>query len=162
MTNLVNVEKVELRSIVDNYVDILLPSTDIAKRPKLVRDWYAKPQLVAEHGFSALVGVEVKGKMQTVLFDAGLEPRTAVHNSEALGVDLSTCEMLVLSHGQIDHTAGLATVKEKLGSPREEDAHPDSGRRTSCNRRNRQNHRISRRECHCTTPKWMGSWRRTL
>ena len=113
--NLVEVERVELTSIVDNYVDILLPSNEIAKRPKLVRDWYAKPQLIAEHGFSTEIGVDVKGKMRTVLYDTALESKTAVHNAEALGVDLSLSEMLVLSHGHIDHTAGLSTVKKKLG-----------------------------------------------
>ncbi len=113
--NLLEVEKAELTSIVDNYVDILLPSTSVAKRPKLARDWYAGPQLIAEHGLSTLVGVEVGGKMRTILFDTALEPRTAAHNAEALGLDLSSAEMLVLSHGHIDHTAGLENVKRKLG-----------------------------------------------
>jgi len=110
------VEKVEFTSIVDNTVDILLPSSEIAVRPRLSLGWHAKPQLIAEHGFSTLVVVEVGGKTRTILFDTGLDPMTAVHNAEALGIDLSACEGLVLSHGHNDHAAGLLNMKRKLGS----------------------------------------------
>jgi 7,8-dihydropterin-6-yl-methyl-4-(beta-D-ribofuranosyl)aminobenzene 5'-phosphate synthase len=80
---LIETERVELTSIVDNTVDLLLPSSEVAKRPRLTHGWYAKPQLIAEHGFSTLVSIEVGCKMRTILFDTALEPTSATHNAEA-------------------------------------------------------------------------------
>jgi len=61
--------------------------------------------LVAEHGLA--LWIEADGLR--ILFDTGqgkaLEP-----NCRALGIDLSTAEIVVLSHGHYDHTGGLPAV----------------------------------------------------
>ena len=108
-------ERVEVTSLVDNYVDILLPSTEVAKRPVRRQDWFEGPQLIAEHGFSALVTLEMDGKMRSVLLDSGLDERSVVNNVDVLDLSLSNCEAVVLSHGHRDHAGGLITVKEKIG-----------------------------------------------
>ena len=108
------IEKLEVTCIVDNSVDVLLPSTEVARRPILAKNWYDKP-LIAEHGFCAALTLHVDGVRHTVLLDSGLDPLAASHNSEALGLDLSSCELLVSSHGHVDHAGGLLNIRSKLG-----------------------------------------------
>ncbi len=107
------VEKLEVTCIVDNSVDVLLPSTEVARRPILAKNWYDKP-LIAEHGFCAALTLHVEGVKHTVLLDSGLDPLAASHNVEALGFDLSSCELLVSSHGHVDHAGGLLNIRSKL------------------------------------------------
>jgi 7,8-dihydropterin-6-yl-methyl-4-(beta-D-ribofuranosyl)aminobenzene 5'-phosphate synthase len=75
--------------------------------------------LLAEWGLSVLV--EVDG--MKVLMDTGLGS-VAAHNAQLLGIDLSTIDKIVISHGHADHTGGLRDVlriKRKV----EIIAHPD-------------------------------------
>ncbi len=76
-------------------------------RVTVLADDAASPPLVAEHGFSALVeAVSPDGKTRTVLLDTG---RGAIfENAASLGVDLSTVELVALSHGHYDHTDALS------------------------------------------------------
>jgi 7,8-dihydropterin-6-yl-methyl-4-(beta-D-ribofuranosyl)aminobenzene 5'-phosphate synthase len=108
------VEKLEVTCIVDNNVDVLLPSTEVARRPILAKNWYDKP-LIAEHGFCAALTLHIDGVKHTALLDSGLDPLAASHNVEALGLDLSSCELLVSSHGHVDHAGGLLSIRSKLG-----------------------------------------------
>lgn len=63
-----------------------------------------------EWGFSALV--EADGRR--ILFDTGAEPETVLHNAKALGVDLTTIPMVVLSHHHDDHVGGLMTLRRAV------------------------------------------------
>jgi len=74
---------------------------------------------LAEWGISILV--EVDG--MKILVDTGLS-LSAVHNAKLLGVDLSTIDRIVLSHGHVDHTGGLRDVLKIKGEV-EVIAHPD-------------------------------------
>lgn len=60
------------------------------------------PGCVAEHGLS--IYIQVQGKK--LLFDAGASSLFA-RNAEAMGVDLSEAEALIISHGHYDHTGGV-------------------------------------------------------
>lgn len=60
----------------------------------------------ADWGFSCLV----EGAEKTILFDTGTKPEILMHNVEALGVDLRTIDLVVLSHEHGDHTGGLEAV----------------------------------------------------
>ena len=73
---------------------------------------------LAEWGLSMLV--EADG--QKVLFDTGAGI-AAVHNAHLMGVDLSTVDRIVLSHGHYDHTGGLYKVLTRVGR-KEVIAHP--------------------------------------
>jgi len=68
-----------------------------------------KGQLACEHGFS--VYIEINGKR--ILFDTG-QTGAFVKNAEALGIDLSETDMVVLSHGHYDHTGGVPELLGKL------------------------------------------------
>ncbi len=73
---------------------------------------------LAEWGLSMLV--EADGLR--VLFDTG-RSFTAVHNAQILGIDLTTVDRIVLSHGHADHTGGLCEVLRRSGQ-KEIVAHP--------------------------------------
>ena len=45
-------DRVEVLSIMDNSVDVLMASTPVAKRPERARNAFERPQLRAEHGVS--------------------------------------------------------------------------------------------------------------
>ena len=80
----------------------------------------AIPGLLAEWGLSILAEVDD----QKVLLDAGLGNST-VHNALALGIDLSTIDTIVLSHGHADHTGGLRGLLITMRKQVEILAHPD-------------------------------------
>ena len=63
-------------------------------------------QLTKDWGFSALV--EHHGKR--ILFDTGNDAAIFEHNVQALGVDLTKLDFVVISHRHADHTTGLRYV----------------------------------------------------
>lgn len=107
------VDKVEVTCLVDNNVDVLLPNTEVARRPALAKNWYDKP-LIAEHGFCAALTLHTGGVKHRMLLDSGLDPMAASHNVDALGFDLSSCELLISSHGHVDHAGGLLNIRNKM------------------------------------------------
>jgi 7,8-dihydropterin-6-yl-methyl-4-(beta-D-ribofuranosyl)aminobenzene 5'-phosphate synthase len=99
-------------------VDILLPNTKVAFRPSLNEYWFVHP-LIAEHGFCAAMKLEVNGTEHRLLFDSGLNPLAASHNAEVVGFDLSDCELVISSHGHIDHAGGLLNIKRKINEEKQ-------------------------------------------
>ena len=66
---------------------------------------------LAEWGLSTFI--EVDGL--NIIFDTGLG-MSAVHNAHVLGVDLSSVDKIVLSHGHSDHTGGLRDILKETGA----------------------------------------------
>ena len=66
------------------------------------------PSLMAEHGFCAYVS-SPDGEL---LFDSG-KGAALFPNLDALGLDVSRCGTVVLSHGHHDHAGGLPGLLEK-------------------------------------------------
>jgi 7,8-dihydropterin-6-yl-methyl-4-(beta-D-ribofuranosyl)aminobenzene 5'-phosphate synthase len=109
------VERLEVTCLVDNTVDLLLPNTEVARRPVLARNWYKQP-LVAEHGFCAVLTLHLDGMKHRLSLDSGLDPFAAGYNADVLELDLSYCESLISSHGHIDHAGGLLNLRKKINS----------------------------------------------
>ena len=101
-----DLEKAEVTCLVDNSTDILLPNTQLAYRPSLGENWFER-SLIAEHGFSVVLKLEINGTEHKLLFDSGLSPLAAAHNADVLDLDLTDCEAVISSHGHIDHAGGL-------------------------------------------------------
>jgi 7,8-dihydropterin-6-yl-methyl-4-(beta-D-ribofuranosyl)aminobenzene 5'-phosphate synthase len=109
---------VEITTVMDNSLDLLMASTSVAKRFPVHRDLFSPHQLRAEHGVSFLVTMLHQGKRETLLFDTGVTPDGALYNLELLGIDLGSIQAIVLSHGHTDHTQGLNGLLDKLGKRR--------------------------------------------
>jgi 7,8-dihydropterin-6-yl-methyl-4-(beta-D-ribofuranosyl)aminobenzene 5'-phosphate synthase len=75
---------------------------------------------LAEWGLSLLVETD----NTQLLLDTGTSI-SAVHNAESLGLEFSTVDKIVLSHGHGDHTGGLREVLRRMKKEVEIIAHPD-------------------------------------
>lgn len=109
-------EDVAITILVDNRADLLDDSTATVKR------FNDKP-LLAEHGFAALVDLKAAGVR--ILWDSGMSAGTLVENMARMKIAPSSINMIALSHGHGDHTAGLTNVLKAMGvgpTPRTWDA----------------------------------------
>jgi 7,8-dihydropterin-6-yl-methyl-4-(beta-D-ribofuranosyl)aminobenzene 5'-phosphate synthase len=112
------VDRVEVLSVMDNSIDVLMGNTPIARRAARTRDSFVKPQLRAEHGVSMLVTVYENGTKDSFLFDTGVTIDGVLHNMDALEVRPNELHAIVLSHGHTDHTRGLIGLIKRYGRPR--------------------------------------------
>jgi 7,8-dihydropterin-6-yl-methyl-4-(beta-D-ribofuranosyl)aminobenzene 5'-phosphate synthase len=109
-------DRVEILTLQDNYIDLVaVDSTEMLKRAWPLKDGEIKNSILAEHGFSALVSIFVGETSHRILFDFGFSEHGAAFNVDALDVDLSGVEAMVLSHGHIDHLGGLRQLVERIG-----------------------------------------------
>ena len=121
-----SVEQVEVTTLMDNYIDILLESTSTVRRPPLAKEGrIPTDSLVAEHGLSLLVKTLGGGAVHTILLDTGYNAGSLMHNMAWLGTDLSAIEALVISHSHMDHAGALYPLVEKIQRPIPLVAHPD-------------------------------------
>jgi len=109
------VDKVEILTILDNTIDMLLPDSNKVKRLPRSPDALTRESLIAEHGFAALVTVTCGNTSESLLFDAGLSKTGLIHNMDVLEVKPKELHTIVLSHGHADHTRGLMGMVERLG-----------------------------------------------
>ncbi len=109
------VDKVEILSILDNVIDMLMTDTPHAKRLPLSPDAVTRENLVAEHGFSAMVKVTSGNSSESLLYDAGLSKKGLMHNLDVLEIRPHELHTIVLSHGHADHTQGLMGMVQRLG-----------------------------------------------
>ena len=110
-------DRVEILSVMDNSIDVLMGNTPVAKRHKRARDALARPQLRAEHGVSMLVTTYSNGKKDSFLFDTGVTVDGVLHNMDVLEVKGNELHAVVLSHGHTDHTRGLMGLIKRYGRP---------------------------------------------
>ena len=88
---------------------------------------------VACHGFSALATARLGDRTATVLFDVGPYGDVWLANAERLAIDLSSIEVLFLSHWHWDHSGGIPAVVAAISDARAKasrpplvvDVHPD-------------------------------------
>lgn len=121
------VDRVEILTLMDNYADVLLESTDIVTRPPLEKDGkIPSDTLMAEHGLSLLITVYIGEKRHTVLFDTGYSQVGVPHNLKRLGVDLKEIKAIVLSHGHMDHTGSLYVLLDSMPYRVPLVVHPDA------------------------------------
>jgi 7,8-dihydropterin-6-yl-methyl-4-(beta-D-ribofuranosyl)aminobenzene 5'-phosphate synthase len=105
-------QDVQITVLVDNRADLLTHSTDEVYR-------FTNYPLLAEHGFSVLIDLLKENKR--ILWDAGMTRVAFLENTKHMAIDLSTVDMIALSHGHSDHTAAINDVLKaavKLPAPK--------------------------------------------
>jgi 7,8-dihydropterin-6-yl-methyl-4-(beta-D-ribofuranosyl)aminobenzene 5'-phosphate synthase len=65
-----------------------------------------RDEYLSEHGFAVWIEADKK----RILFDTGTTGNVLINNAGAQGIDISTADFLVLSHGHYDHTGGIKAV----------------------------------------------------
>lgn len=125
--NLREVDEAQITLVMDNSVDLLMASTEVARRFSRGPNPFDRPQPIAEHGFSALIRVRQGSKGATVLLDAGVSRKGILHNLDALEINGADIQAIILSHGHPDHTLGLPGLIDRIG-PRQIPLvlHPDA------------------------------------
>jgi len=82
-------------------------------------------RLLGQFGFSAFLEVRTHdGKKHFIIFDTGLKKGGLLYNVEALKLDLSPVEFIVLSHGHNDHTSATVELLRKSKQRVKVVAHP--------------------------------------
>ena len=120
MSERVSLEPVDAATVtilVDNFIDSLLPSGDVAERPHVAYEMWERERekLIAEHGLSLLLTIERDGLSASLIYDAGLSREAAIHNMDVLQVRLPDLRSIVLSHGHSDHHGGLEGMIRRVG-----------------------------------------------
>jgi len=125
--SLQEVDRVEVLTLMDNYVDVLLPNTEVVYRPPLAKDGRIPADtLVAEHGLSLLITLYRDDKTHTILFDTGYSGIGVLHNMGLLEIDPAKIEALVISHGHMDHTGTLYPLLDRIPGIIPLVVHPDA------------------------------------
>ena len=112
------VDLIDVTILVDNMIDTLLPSSELARRAPLAWDYFDQEHLLAEHGYSLLLNIFRDGHEESLLYDAGLGRNTAIHNLDVLGIRANNLRAVVLSHGHADHHGGLEGIYQRVGRQR--------------------------------------------
>ena len=116
-----------ITTIIDNYIETLLPSNERVERAPLTKGSVRRPPLLAEHGFSVLVEVVGDSAPHTILMDFGVSNIGVPHNLNVLEIDLDRIEAFVVSHGHHDHIGAIVEVLGGLSKkPRPVVVHPDA------------------------------------
>jgi 7,8-dihydropterin-6-yl-methyl-4-(beta-D-ribofuranosyl)aminobenzene 5'-phosphate synthase len=117
--SLPEVDQVQILTLLDQSLDLLMAGSDTVRRVDVAGTWGAgRATLRAEHGFSSMVTVIKGNRTEAFLFDAGMTKDGLLHNMDVLEVRASDLHAVVLSHGHVDHVAGLMGFLSRAGRRR--------------------------------------------
>jgi 7,8-dihydropterin-6-yl-methyl-4-(beta-D-ribofuranosyl)aminobenzene 5'-phosphate synthase len=102
----IQVDKLAITIITDNYYDALRPDGAIGKRYRST----VQKSIHAEHGLSYFVETVSGGQTNAFMFDYGVDARGVLRNMEVLGISLDKVDAMGLSHGHWDHWGALLGI----------------------------------------------------
>ena len=78
----------------DNYTDMLLPSSSTAVRARILMNETSYLFPIAEHGFSAIIKIcyNNSNKKNILLFDTGVSENGVIYNADLFKIDFRTIE----------------------------------------------------------------------
>ncbi len=116
VTGLNEVDKIEILTLQDNYIDITATDNSaIVTRAMKLMDGAIGNSIQAEHGFSAIVRTTKDNETKTMLFDFGYSENGAAHNARILNAAMKEVEAMALSHGHFDHFGGFESLVGMIG-----------------------------------------------
>lgn len=116
------VDQLELTILADGTVSsfatpIELPGLTITAAPRAAGSY--RSTLRAEWGYSVMADARLTDARHRLLIDFGYTPEALASNMALLGVDPSSFDAMVLSHGHYDHFGGMGAIlgRVKRGTP---------------------------------------------
>jgi 7,8-dihydropterin-6-yl-methyl-4-(beta-D-ribofuranosyl)aminobenzene 5'-phosphate synthase len=103
---IVEVDKLAITIIADNYYDALRADAVIGKRYRAT----VEKSIHAEHGLSYYVETVSGGQASSFMFDYGVDARGVLRNMQLLGINLGKVDGMGLSHGHWDHWGALVEI----------------------------------------------------
>jgi 7,8-dihydropterin-6-yl-methyl-4-(beta-D-ribofuranosyl)aminobenzene 5'-phosphate synthase len=119
--NVPEVDRLAVRIVTDNLTQLFVPEETrdgltIERRvPFSYPDRSPRYILNAEWGLSLHAQSFAGGEERNVLVDFGFTPEVLNNNMAIIGIDPSTFDAVVLSHGHYDHFGGMVGFLEKHG-----------------------------------------------
>lgn len=126
-------DKVIIHIVDDAYVDMLSNSQQLSGNRGVVRRYGLNHHFLpgsqpvkADGGICLVVDIFKGDRCKRILVDGGYSSDVVLHNMKILGIDPSTINVAMLSHGHPDHLTGLAEVLAAVGHPVPLYVHPDA------------------------------------
>ncbi|KAI1933883.1 hypothetical protein LOZ66_006205 [Ophidiomyces ophidiicola] len=126
MTSLVEIDSLEITVIVDNELDVMSPPAPntvqatgllgniamespytLCNRGDASKELRMSNICCSAHGLSVMITATKGDIKHTILFDAGPEEEVWERNANRLRADISTIELIHLSHWHRDHSGGM-------------------------------------------------------
>jgi len=115
------VDSVEIITLVDNVIEVARNKLhdNVVPLYQWVSTKDSSPNhIFAGHGLSTLIRTKSGDRTFEILYDTGPSGDILLHNVRAMGLNLSSTDAIVISHGHWDHIGGLTAILAEIGHPR--------------------------------------------
>lgn len=112
------INRVEVTTVTENYVDMLLADEPNVTRAGLAHHFDPKKSSpIGENGIALHVKIHWDRYTYNILFDTAMSGKVMLHNAQALDLDINGLDHIVISHGHPDHYGGLVDLLASRESP---------------------------------------------